>query len=1366
MNENVDPTKVEARPQVLPPAEPLALPPAPPPSPPARRKRRLWRWLFVLVLAVGAYFAWQHFEDIAPTPETAPKDGRSGGPPAQTIRDAEATKGDIPLTIDALGTVTSLATVTVRTQISGNLQQVGFTEGQIVKAGDFLAQIDPRPFQATLAQYQGQLAKDTALHAQAEADYARYQTLGKQDSIASQQVEDQKYLVAQYKGAMASDQAQIDAANLNISYCRIVAPISGRVGLRQIDQGNYVQVSDANGLVVITQLQPISVIFSTPEDNLPQISARLKSGATLPVTVFDRANVKQLATGSLTTTDNQIDTTTGTFKLRATFANDDNALFPNQFVNVRLLVDTLKDAVLVPNAAVQLGPNGNFVYVVKDDNTVTVRKVTIGPADSANTSIAAGLAVGDHVVIDGADRLREGAKVAVRNGPPVGAAGSGGGQDGQPGRQGGGHRHRQGQDPNGRRRPTRRNDDIERKASALNPSRIFIERPVATSLLMVAILLIGAVAYRFLPLSALPEVDYPTIQVQTFYPGASAEVMTSSITAPLERQFGQMPSLSQMSSQSSAGASVITLRFGLEISIDIAEQEVQAAINAAGNLLPADLPAPPIYAKVNPADAPILTLGVTSTTLKLIDVERIIESSVAAKLSQLPGVGLVSISGGQRPSVRIHANPLALAAYGLNLDDLRTTIGNLNVNTPKGNFDGPSQAFSINANDQIQNPNDYNNSVVAYRNGAPIKLLDVATVEQAPENNKLSAWMNDTPALIVNVQRQPGANVIAVVDSIKKLLPTIEASIPSSIKITPLTDRTTTIRASVEDVEFELALAVGLVVLVIFLFLRNVPATIIPSLSVPLSLVGTLAAMYELGFSLDNLSLMALTIATGFVVDDAIVMIENIARYLEMGETPFQAALKGSGEIGFTIISLTISLLAVLIPLLFMGDVVGRLFHEFAITLAVTIVISAVVSLTLVPMLCAKLLKPRRAGEHGSSEATGGRFFQALVRLYARSLRVVLNHQIPTLIVAVATFLLTGYLYVVIPKGFFPVQDTGVIQGITQAAQVTSFSAMAQRQQELGEAILGDPDVVSLSSFIGVDGSNITAEFRAVPHQSEAARPAKTLGQRDHPPPATRDGRRRRDRAFHAAGPGPLDRHQRQRDPVPVHAQQPGPDGAADLDAAAPRPSAENPRHRRCRQRSPAERPFRLFDDRPADRRAVRHHAGDDRQRALRRFRPAHHLDHLHAIEPVPRHPRRRSDDAAFGPVLGFDLSAFFRLDHGPGSALGHQQDRDPPSAVADLASEPAAGDDHLVQSCAGRLARRGRRGDPGGRARDQPSRELLDGVPGRGCGVPIRALQRGLPAASPPSPRCISCWACSTRASSIPSRSSRRFPRRESARC
>jgi len=603
----------------------------------------------------------------------------------------------------------------------------------------------------------------------------------------------------------------------------------------------------------------------------------------------------------------------------------------------------------------------------------------------------------------------------------------------------------------------------------VNPSRIFIDRPVATSLVMIAILLVGLAAYRFLPLSALPEVDYPTIQVQTFYPGASPEVMTSAVTAPLERQLGQMPGLNQMMSQSSAGASVITLRFGLDLALDVAEQEVQAAINAAANLLPSDLPAPPIYFKVNPADAPILTLGVSSGTMKLTEVEDLIESRLAPKLSQLPGVGLVSISGGNRPAVRVHANPLALAAYGVSLDDLRTTISNLNVNTPKGNFDGPVQASTINANDQIHDPKDYLKSVVAYRNGAPIRLSDVATVEIGPENARLSAWMNETPALIVNIQRQPGANVIEVVDRIKAVVPSLSQSLPAGVTVKPLTDRTTTIRASVRDVEFELALAVGLVVMVIFLFLRNVPATVIPSLSVPLSLVGALAVMYEFGFSLDNLSLMALTVATGFVVDDAIVVIENIARYLEAGDSPYDAAVKGSKQIGFTIISLTVSLIAVLIPLLFMGDVVGRLFHEFAITLAASIVISAFVSLTLVPMLCAKLLRPT-----GGGEASGGRFFRALTRFYAATLETVLNHQPFTLLVALGTFALTAYLYVTIPKGFFPIQDTGVIQGVTQASEHISFEEMAAHQQALAKVILADKDVDNLSSFIGVDGANVT----------------------------------------------------------------------------------------------------------------------------------------------------------------------------------------------------------------------------------------------------------------------------------------------------
>ncbi|HEX9461380.1 MAG TPA: multidrug efflux RND transporter permease subunit [Alphaproteobacteria bacterium] len=608
----------------------------------------------------------------------------------------------------------------------------------------------------------------------------------------------------------------------------------------------------------------------------------------------------------------------------------------------------------------------------------------------------------------------------------------------------------------------------------MSPSRIFILRPVGTWLLMLAILLAGAVAFRFLPVSALPEVDYPTIQVQTFYPGASPEVMTSAVTAPLERQFGEMPSLSQMSSVSAASASVITLQFGLDIGLDVAEQEVQAAINAASNLLPAGLPAPPIYAKVNPADAPILVLALTSKTLPLTQIEGMAETRLAQKLSQQPGVGLVSISGGNRPAIRVRINPRALAANGLNIDDLRTTLGNASIDQPKGNFDGPEQATTITANDQITSAADYGNLVIAYRNGAPVRLSDVATVVDGAENTKLGAWANRTPAVILNVQRQPGANVIQVADNIKALLPRLQGTLPTAVDVAVLTDRTTTIRASVADVEFELALAVGLVVLVIFLFLRNVPATVIPSLSVPLSLVGTVAAMYLLGFSLDNLSLMALTISTGFVVDDAIVMIENIARYVELGESPLAAALKGSAQIGFTIISLTVSLIAVLIPLLFMGDVVGRLFHEFAITLSVTIVISAIVSLTLVPMMCARLVRHRPEAERSRFDLAAERVFDWVIGRYDRLLGVVLNHQPLTLMVAVATLCATGLLYVAVPKGFFPVQDTGVIQGMSVAAQSSSFAGMTRHQQDLADAILKDPDVVSLSSIIGVDGQNLS----------------------------------------------------------------------------------------------------------------------------------------------------------------------------------------------------------------------------------------------------------------------------------------------------
>jgi multidrug efflux pump len=608
----------------------------------------------------------------------------------------------------------------------------------------------------------------------------------------------------------------------------------------------------------------------------------------------------------------------------------------------------------------------------------------------------------------------------------------------------------------------------------MNPSRQFILRPVATTLLMVAVLLAGIVAYRVLPLSALPEVDYPTIQVVTLYPGASPDVMASSVTAPLERQFGQMPGLNQMSSTSSGGASVITLQFSLAVSLDVAEQEVQQSINAAGSFLPTDLPNPPIYNKVNPADTPIITLALTSETLPLPKLEDLADTRIAQKISQLPGVGLVSISGGQRPAVRIRVNPRALAAYGLSLDDVRTAIGNANTNQAKGSFDGPTRASTIDANDQLKTAAEYEQLIIAYKNGAPIRIADIADVVDGAENSRLAAWANTTPAIILNVQRQPGTNVIEVVDRVKELLPRLKASLPPAVEVTLLTDRTVTIRSSVHDVQFELLLAVALVVMVIFLFLRNLPATAIPSVAVPLSLVGTFGVIYLAGFSINNLTLMALTIATGFVVDDAIVVIENIARYIEKGENSLDAALKGTEQIAFTIISLTFSLIAVLIPLLFMGDVVGRLFREFAITLAVSILISAVVSLTLTPMMCAKLLHHTPPEKQGHFYRWSGEMFERMIGSYGRMLNWVLDRQGATLIVAVLTLVLTVVLYIVIPKGFFPIQDTGAIQGISEAPESISFAAMSERQQALAKVVLEDPGVESLTSFIGVDGTNTT----------------------------------------------------------------------------------------------------------------------------------------------------------------------------------------------------------------------------------------------------------------------------------------------------
>ena len=756
----------------------------------------------------------------------------------------------------------------------------------------------------------------------------------------------------------------------------------------------------------------------------------------------------------------------------------------------------------------------------------------------------------------------------------------------------------------------------------MNPSRPFILRPVATSLLMLAILLVGIVAYRVLPLSALPRFDYPTIQVVTLYPGASPEVMTSSVTAPLERQFGQMPGLKQMSSSSSAGASVITLQFGLDLPLDVAEQEVQAAINAAGTFLPADLPQLPIYSKVNPADTPIVTLALTSRTLPLPQIQHLADTRLAAKLSQVSGVGLVTISGGQRPAIRILANPKALAAYNLSLDDLRIAIGNANANQAKGSFDGPSRASTIDANDQLKSAEEFKSMIVAYRNGAPVRLADVADAVDGAENSRLAAWADQSAAVIVNIQRQPGANVIEVVDRIKRLLPQLNASLPAAVDVVLLTDRTETIRASVRDVQFELLLAVALVVMIIFLFLRNVAATIIPSVAVPLSLVGTFAVMYLAGFSINNLTLMALTIATGFVVDDAIVMIENITRHIEAGDPPLAAALKGAEQIGFTIISLTLSLIAVLIPLLFMGDVVGRLFREFAITLAVAILISAVVSLTLTPMMCARLLRHVPEREQGRLFRKSGEWFDRVIARYARMLAWVLDRQGATLLVAIATLALTIVLYVLIPKGFFPVQDTGAIQGISQAPPTISFAAMAERQQALAKVILEDPAVKSLSSFIGVDGSNPTL------NSGRFLINLKPLSQRDAN--AADVIRRLQDKLAAVEGivlylqpvqdltiEDKVSRTQYQFSVEDADAAVLRAVGAEARRAALPGSAA-----RGRRDRSAGRGPAGARGNRSRRGQPLRHHAGHDRQRALRRLRPARRLHHLHADQPIPRGPR------------------------------------------------------------------------------------------------------------------------------------------------
>ncbi len=1045
--------------------------------------RSHWRWwvgaLAICILAAGVYV---FFAKPGQAQSAGGKQAQNPAARSVPVVAVPAKTGDVGVYLNGLGSVTPLNTVTVKSRVDGQLMKVLFREGQVVRAGDLLAEIDPRPFQVQLDQAEGQLARDQALLKNAQLDLERYRVLVEQDSIPKQQLDTQASLVRQYEGAVKVDQAAIDNAKLQLVYCRITAPISGRLGLRLVDAGNMVHATDTTGLVVITQLQPITVVFTIPEDSLPQVHEEAARGG-----AAHRRRLRPRAEGE------------ARYRLAADGRQSDRPDHRHGPSESRLRQRRQR---AVPQSVRQRAP------AARREEGRDGGAVGRDPARHAGRVRLCGQGRPDRRVRGRSRSARR--RATTRRSRPASRPASWSWSTA----------------PTSCETAARSRSRLAKRAPArakrqvVNLSRPFILRPVATSLLMVALLLAGAVAYRLLPVSALPQVDYPTIQVVTFYPGASPDVMASSVTAPLERQFGQMPGLNQMTSTSSGGSSVITLQFSLDLNLDVAEQEVQAAINAAFTFLPKDLPNPPVYSKVNPADAPVLTLALTSKTLPLPAVEDLADTRLAQKISQLPGVGLVSIGGGQRPAVRVQANPTALASYELGLEDLRSAIAAANVNQAKGTFDGQQRAFTIAANDQLLTSREYRPLIVAYRNGAPVHLSDVADVIDDAENVKQAAWMNDVPAVIVNIQRQPGANVIEVVDRIKKLLPQLQGALPAAVQVSVLTDRTTTIRASVRDVQFTLMLSVALVVMVIFLFLRNLAATAIPSVSVPLSLVGTFGVMYLLGFSLDNLSLMALTIATGFVVDDAIVMIENIARYVEAGESPLEAALKGARQIGFTILSLTVSLIAVLIPLLFMGDVVGRLFREFAITLSVTILISAAVSLTLTPTMCARLLKHKPESEQSAFYRVTGRFIDRVIDFYARTLTWVLERQTATLVVAVATLAVTALLYIFIPKGFFPVQDTGVILGISEAPQSVSFQAMAERQQALAKVVLRgscrrEPVVVHRHRR-----HQRHPEQRTHPDQPEAARAARSERQRSDPAAAAEAGAGGGHHAVHAAGAG------------------------------------------------------------------------------------------------------------------------------------------------------------------------------------------------------------------------------------------------------
>ena len=970
--------------------------------------------------------------------EVADQPAGAGGRLPVPVVTAQVQQHDEPIVLSGLGTVEALNTASIQSQVTGVLEEVNFTEGQTVKKGDVLAKIDPRLYQAALEQAQGQLAKDTALHAQAESDLARYQKLGTENSIALMQVADQQFLVAQDAAAMKTDQGLINTDQTNLDYTTLRAPFDGVTGLLQVQIGNLIQPTNTTGIVVLTQVQPISVVFTLPSVDIASVQEAMARG-TVQATVYDQSGKKQLDVGTLLAINNQATTTSGTIQLKAIFPNqaasalarDVRQCRPHDLSRQERADDPDQRAAAEQQRAIRLCGRR--------------RQEGLGPAGRGRAAAACGRAD-----LKGAAGRRD--------------------------------RRRAGSVPADARDPRRRDgaiqraepDDGQRRDAAVNLSSGFITRPIATALMMVAVVALGIVSYVLLPVAALPNIDTPTIQVTAQMPGADPQTMASSVATQLERQFGQIPGLSQMTSSSGTGFTSITLQFDRSRTVDSAAQDVQAAINATQAQLPISLLSLPIYRKTNPADTPILLISLTSDVLPIMTVSDYAYSVLAQKLSQVPGVGLVTVGGNESPAIRIQLNPAQLAAMNLDFETIRLALASLTVVQPTGLLYGGQQAVALQTNDQLLTTQGYDDAIVAYRNGGPIRIRDIGRAIKAPQDKTVAGWLNGKPAVLLAVFRTPGANVMSAVEAIKKALPQLRASLPPGIDVEIVSDRTQTIAASLADVRFTLLLTIALVVGVIALFLRRLWATVIPAISVPISIIGTFAVMYVLGYSLDNLSLMALTIAVGFVVDDAIVMVENIVRHIEGGVSPLQAALDGAGEIGFTILSISISLIAVFIPLFLMGGVVGLLFREFAVTVAVSIVVSVLVSLTLTPMLCAKLLPAAAHGKEGRVSRALEAFFTGLVTVYDRALIVALRHRRTTLGVMIATVAATGWLFVVIPKGFFPQQDTGIIMGVSEAAQDVSPDGMKERQQAILEIAARDPAVASAVGYIGPGGPTVT----------------------------------------------------------------------------------------------------------------------------------------------------------------------------------------------------------------------------------------------------------------------------------------------------